>query len=110
MERKCMQVSIEDVSSVKKILHIKVPQETVAKELDDAYRQLKQNASVKGFRPGKAPRSVLERVYGKDVNGDVVSRLIQTSFSDAIKENEIKMIGQPEIDPPEIDCPKRLRL
>ncbi len=103
MERKPMPVSIEDVSPVKKILHIEVPQETVTKELDDAYRQLKQNASVKGFRPGKAPRSVLERVYGKDVNSDVVSRLIQTSFGDAIKENEIKMIGQPEIDPPEID-------
>jgi trigger factor len=101
-----MQVTIEDVSPVKKILHIEVPQETVAKELDAAYRQLKQNAKVKGFRPGKAPRSVLERVYGKDVNADVVSRLIQSSFSDAVKDNKIKMIGQPEIDPPEINKEK----
>jgi len=101
-----MQVSIEDVSPVKKILHIEVPQETVARELDNAYRQLKQNAKVKGFRPGKAPRSVLERVYGKDVNADVVSRLIQTSFGDAILENGIKMIGRPEIAPPEIDGQK----
>ena len=96
-----MKVNVEDVSSVKKKLHIEVPEETIGKELDTAYLDLKKNAKVKGFRPGKAPRSVLERIYGKDVRADVLSRLLQSSFADAIKETELKMIGSPKVDPPE---------
>jgi len=99
-----MKVNVEDVSSVKKTLHIEVPEETVVKELNDAYQQLKKNAKVKGFRPGKAPRSVLERIYGKDVRADVLSRLIQSSFADAIKETELKIIGSPSVDPPELEA------
>ncbi|MDH3358786.1 MAG: trigger factor family protein, partial [Desulfobacteraceae bacterium] len=66
-----MQVTVEDVSSVKKILHIEVPEKIVIRELDNAYKQLKKTAKVKGFRPGKTPRSVLERLFKKDVHGDV---------------------------------------
>ena len=98
-----MKVNVEDVSSVKKTLHIEVPEETVVKELDGAYLQLKKNAKVKGFRPGKAPRSVLERIYGKDVRADVLSRLIQSSFADALKETELQIIGSPKVDPPEFE-------
>lgn len=97
-----MKISVEDVSSVKKVLHIEVPVETVDKELDGAYRELKRNAKVKGFRPGKAPRSVLERLYKKEVNADVASRLIQSSFSEAVRENELDLVGQPQIDPPDL--------
>jgi trigger factor len=98
-----MQVSVEEVSSVKKILHIEVPQEQIQKELDSAYSELKKNAKVKGFRPGKVPRSVLERLYGKDVHLDVSSKLIQNSFQDAIKETELKMVGVPNIEPPDLN-------
>ena len=97
-----MKVNVEDVSSVKKTLHIEIPEKDVVQELDNAYLQLKKNAKVKGFRPGKAPRSVLERIYGKDIRGDVQSRLIQSSFADAIKETELKIIGSPNVDPPEL--------
>jgi trigger factor len=99
-----MKVKVEDVSSVKKVLHIEIPQDTVVSELDLAYRHLKKNAKVKGFRPGKAPRSVLERLYKKDVQADVLSRLIQTSFADAIKETDFKVVGSPQVDPPELDA------
>lgn len=99
-----MKVSVEDVSSVKKVLHIEIPQETVVSELDSAYRDVKKNAKIKGFRPGKAPRSVLERLYKKDVQADVSSKLIQTSFTEAIKETDLKIISSPKIDPPELDA------
>ena len=99
-----MKVNVEDVSSVKKVLHIEIPQKTVASELDSAYRDVKKNAKVKGFRPGKAPRSVLERLYKKDVQADVSSKLIQTSFTEAIKETDLKIISNPKIDPPELDA------
>ena len=96
-----MQVNVEDVNAVKKILHIVIPEEKVADEINDTYNTLGKTAKIKGFRPGKAPRSVLKRLYGKNVNADVSSKLIQESFADAIKETDLKIVGQPEIDPPE---------
>lgn len=97
-----MKVTVEDQSSVKKVLHIEVPSEEVVRELDNAYAQLKKTAKIKGFRPGKAPRSVLQRLYGKDVNADVTGKLIQSAFVDAIKETDLKIVGSPKVDPPEL--------
>ena len=95
-----MQVTVEDVSSVKKILRIEIPEERVTRELDDAYKNLKKTAKIKGFRPGKAPRSVLERMFKKDVLQNVSSKLVQDSFVEAIKETELNIVGNPELDPP----------
>jgi len=97
-----MQFTVEDVSSVKKTLHIEIPKDEVSKELDRAYNQLKKSAKIKGFRPGKVPRSVLERMFKKDVHADVSSRLIQNSFIDVIKQTELKVVGNPDLKPPEL--------
>lgn len=99
-----MKVTVEDQSSVKKILHIEVPQADVVRELDDAYQQLKKTAKIKGFRPGKAPRSVLERMYGKNINADVTGKLIQSAFMDALKETDLNIVGSPKVDPPDLDA------
>jgi trigger factor len=98
-----MQVTVEDVSSVKKILHIEVPNDQVVRELDNAYKHLKKTAKVKGFRPGKAPRSVLERLFKKDVHGDVSSKLLQDSFVEALKETDLNIVGNPKIEPPQLE-------
>jgi len=98
-----MSVTIEDLSSVKKILHIEIPAETATEEIEKAYMQLKKNAKIKGFRPGKTPRTVLERLYKKEVQADVTSRLIQESFLSAVKETDLKIVGGPLIDPPPLD-------
>ena len=97
-----MQVTVEDVSSVKKTLHIEIPEEEVTSELDKAYNELRKKAKVKGFRPGKVPRSVVVRLFKKDVHADVTSRLIQSSFMEAIKETDLKIVGTPNVDPPEL--------
>ena len=99
-----MQVSVEDINSVKKTLHIEIPEEEVARELDKAYDHLKKNAKVKGFRKGKVPRSALERLFKKDVHADVTSKLIQSSFFDAIQQTELKIVGNPQVDPPELEA------
>lgn len=99
-----MQVTIEDVNSVKKILHIEVPEEKVVSEVDAAYNKLKKTAKVNGFRAGKAPRAVLERKFKSDVHSDVVSSLIQNSLFEAITENKLSYIGEPVIDDmPDLD-------
>lgn len=83
-------------------MHIEIPEADVARALNDAYQTLKKTAKVKGFRPGKTPRGVLERLYKKDVNADVVSKLIQDAYVDALKETELKVVGSPVVDPPEL--------
>ena len=98
-----MQVTVEDISSVKKTLHVEIPREDVVREIDKAYDEIKKSAKIKGFRPGKVPRSVLEKMFRKDVLADVSSRLIQSSFIDAVKEKDLRVVGRPQLDPPEID-------
>ncbi len=98
-----MQVKVEDISSVKKVLHVEIPKDTVALELDNAYKELKKTAKIKGFRPGKTPRSVLERMFKKDVHNDVSSKLLQDSFVEALKETDLNIVGNPQIDPPQLD-------
>jgi trigger factor len=99
-----MQVSVEDINSVKKTLHIEIPEETVVQELDKAYNKLRKKAKVKGFRPGKVPRSVVVRLFKKDVHADVTSSLIQSSFVDALKETDLKIVGTPNVDPPKLEA------
>lgn len=99
-----MQVTVEDISSVKKTLHIEISREEVAREIDKAYGEIKRSAKIKGFRPGKTPRSVLEKMFKKDVLADVSSRLIQTSLIDAIQEKELRLVGRPDLVPPELDA------
>ena len=97
-----MKVTVEDRSSVKKVLHIEIPEADVTRALDEAYQTLKKTAKVKGFRPGKTPRGVLERLYRKDVNADVAGKLIQDAYVDALKETQLKVVGSPSVDPPDL--------
>ncbi len=98
-----MQVTVEDISSVKKTLHVEIPREEVAREIDRAYEEIKKSAKIKGFRPGKVPRSVLEKMFRKDVLADVSSRLIQSSFIEAVKEKDLRVVGRPKLAPAALD-------
>jgi trigger factor len=97
-----MQITVKDESAVKKTLHIEIPAETVNRELDDSYRELKKNAKVKGFRPGKAPFSVLKRIYKDKVHADVAFQLIQKSLPDAVMEKNLNIVGEPVINSSEL--------
>lgn len=98
-----MDVKVEDVSDVKKKVYVEIPQEHVNSKLDEAYKELKKNAKIKGYRPGKIPRSVLERHFKKDVHADVVNSLVQDSFRDAIKETDLPVLETTDLDAPELD-------
>ncbi|MFO8111841.1 MAG: trigger factor [Desulfosalsimonadaceae bacterium] len=98
-----MQVTVEDVSAVKKRIHVEIPREEVSKELDSAYKDLKKKAKIKGYRPGKVPRPVLERLFKKDVHSDVIQNLVQESFPKALQETDLQVIDTSDIDTPELD-------
>jgi trigger factor len=98
-----MQVTVEDKSNVTKVLHFEVPHADVARELDQAYNELKKSADIKGFRKGKVPRKVLENKFSKDVHADIAPKLIQESFSKALEDYDLNVVGSPRIDPPDLD-------
>ena len=101
-----MKVTVEELSSVKKIVHVEIPEDTVAGELNTAYKEILKTAKIKGFRPGKAPRSVLERMYKKDVHADVRTKLIQESVFAALEEKGLNIVAPPQIDPPALEDKK----
>lgn len=101
-----MKFTVEDASAVKKILHIEIPQSEVVTEIDNAYKELNKTAKIKGFRPGKVPRSVLERLYKKEVHADISSRLMNASIADALEQSGLGPLRMPVIDSPELATDK----
>jgi len=93
-----METSIEEISQVKRRINVEIEAEEVTKKLDQAYREFSKRTKVKGFRPGKAPRKVLEQYYGKQIVNDVKSDLIKESFSKVIEETKLFPLGTPSIE------------
>lgn len=93
-----MKVTVEDIGPVQKRLSVEIPADVVSNEFDIAYNQLKRGASIKGFRKGKAPRSVLERQYGPQVESEVLEKLIKQSLPDALKEANVELVLDPHLD------------
>jgi trigger factor len=91
------KVALETVDAVRRRLAIEIPAGAVTAEIDRAYDQLRRNARVPGFRQGHAPRSVLERMFGDQVRADVFGRLVSESYAEAVREQRIEPVGQPEI-------------
>jgi trigger factor len=104
-----VQVTVEDLSPIKKKLGIALPPEEVQAKLDAAYRGLSQRARIKGFRPGKVPRHVLERYYGSQVESEVIGELIQHSFVHALEERHLHAVARPEIVAEEVRPTEGLR-
>jgi trigger factor len=104
-----MQVTIEEVSTTRRKLAVEVPVEAVAAELDRAFDRMRREAKLKGFRPGRAPRSVLEKFFGGQVRADVLSHLIEHSYTDAVKQAGLRPVGPPEIVPESVETGQALR-
>jgi len=92
-----MKINISELSSIERKIEVEIDIETVKAELDNAYLKLKKNVKVRGFRPGKAPRSILEKQYSLKVNDDVKLKLIEESFPKVIKENKLEPVSYPSM-------------
>ena len=92
-----MNVTVEDLSSIKKKLSFELTAETVDAEIEKAYQKLAKTAKIKGFRPGKAPRSVVEKYYAPQMEEQVLGRLINDSYFKALVEHKVPAISDPEI-------------
>ncbi len=93
-----MKVTVEDIGPIQKHLSVEIPPDVVFRELDLAYRELRKNVKIRGFRKGKVPRPILEQRYGKQVENETLKKIIKDSLPDAIKEANLTLILDPQLD------------
>jgi trigger factor len=101
-----MNVNIETPSALRRKVTIELEPDEIKRELDRAYNQLKRSVQLKGFRPGRAPRNLLERFFGDQVRGDVIQKLQKEYTDKALEENELQPVVEPEVVTEESDLKK----
>ncbi|HXJ19929.1 MAG TPA: trigger factor [Polyangia bacterium] len=92
-----MQITIEDLSPVEKRVEFELPWTDVAPKLDKAYDSLRKGVRLPGFRPGKVPRALLEKMYRRQVEDEVARDLVERTISQAIHENQIQPVAPPAV-------------
>jgi len=97
-----MKATVEEISSIKKKVMIEIPEDEVSREIDSFYEELRKKAKIKGFRPGKAPRSILERQFKEYVKAEVLQKLVQDSYPTALSEKDLHPVSDPVVEPGEL--------
>ena len=97
-----MQVSLETGEGLERKLTIQVPAETVDKEVDDRLKSMTSRVKIDGFRPGKVPLKVVKQQYGNQIHQEVIGEMMQNTFRDAVVQKDLKLAGEPSIEPTNI--------
>jgi trigger factor len=99
-----VKVTVEQGTDSEAVLNVELEWDELEKASDRAYKKLAQQYNVPGFRRGKAPRSMIERMLGKDaIYQEGLEDLVDQSYRQAIRENGIQPIGRPTVDAPPIE-------
>jgi trigger factor len=93
-----MKVSVIEKGEISRTLQIEVPSETVTKEYERVYSKVAATANIPGFRKGKVPRSVLEPQVKGTVLNQMLDDLLPKVTFDAVKQESLKAVGQPQIN------------
>ena len=93
-----MKITIENKKGLNKDLKVFIDKKTMNTYMEDKYEEIKKTVVLKGFRPGKVPREVLKRQFGKAIFSEVLDKVLKDTSTKALEENKIKPAGQPKID------------
>lgn len=93
-----MEVTVEKSSELQRKLTVKIPSEQLEKKMDARLREIGKQVKIKGFRPGKIPAKVLKQRYGKSVQQEVVSEVVQSSLFEAIEKESLRPASNPVLD------------
>src|SRR5277367_4806781 len=104
-----MQVSVESIGKLERRMQVQVPAERVSQEIAPRLKTLSRTARLNGFRPGKAPLNVIRRQFGPQVHREVIGELLQSSYAEAVTQNQLTPAGSPRIEPQSIDEGQDLR-
>jgi len=98
-------ITIEEAGPCKKKVIIEIPEETIKTAIDEQYETLRKDAQIPGFRKGRAPRRLLEKRFGKETTEQIKLKLLADASDSAIKDNQIKVLRDPDIDFEKIELP-----
>jgi len=91
-------VKLEDISQVKKKISFEIPWAFVKEELENVYRDIGKKAKIKGFRPGKIPRKILENNFKADAEGEAITNIVNKYYWQELDDRRIVTLSRPEID------------
>ncbi len=102
------QSSVQDIDEVTKKVTVVVGKERVVREYETSVKQVGRTAQIDGFRPGKVPRQMVERLLGDRIKFDITNKLINEGLRSAFEQHKLNTIGQPQIDLKEMQTAKEL--
>ena len=103
-----MQVSVETSKGLERRMRVQVPAEKIENEIEVRLRKVGQQAKIQGFRPGKVPPKVIKQRYGGQVRQEVVQEMVQSSYTEAVQQEQLNPAGGPNIEPEALEEGKDL--
>ncbi len=92
-----MQVLVQATGSLKREMKVNIPEQRIANDVHKRLSSLSKTMKIDGFRQGKVPFKVIENRYGKQVRLEVIGEMVQSSFYEAVRQENLKPAGQPAI-------------
>lgn len=105
----CIKSKLSKVDETRRILDIEISEIKVKEEFEKAYNEISKSAHVPGYRAGKAPRDLLEKHYSKEVQDEVFKHLIPSALEEAITEENLSILGYPDIKDVKLSDSKQLK-
>lgn len=93
-----MEIKVENLSSVRRRLHFTVPGAQVTAAFQNVTQRYAAKVRVPGFRPGKAPAQMIERMHGTEIRRAVLDKLLKDNVFTAIDQAELRAVGRPEVE------------
>jgi trigger factor len=93
-----VNVTLEHLAPCKKLLRVEIETKQVDETFDSITRDFQRQASLPGFRPGKAPKEMVVRKYSKDIEEEVKRKLISDCYKKAVEEQKLDVLGYPDIE------------
>jgi trigger factor len=93
-----MLKTVEDITKTKKRLTIEIAADAIEQEIKDSLEKLRRKTTIPGFRPGKAPLDLIEKRFGKDVESEVLDRIIPQGYMEALQEADITPVANPVLE------------
>tara|TARA_B100000614_G_scaffold47740_1_gene40723 strand:+ start:682 stop:2079 length:1398 start_codon:yes stop_codon:yes gene_type:complete len=93
-----MKVNVTSSKGLESKLSVTITKKEIQKQIDTKLDEIKDTINLKGFRPGKAPKELLKKQFGKALYGEVIEKTLNETTFQALKEKNIKPAGQPKID------------
>jgi trigger factor len=94
-----MEISVENTGGLTRRMTVQVPAERVDQEVESRLQSMSGTVRLDGFRPGKVPLKVVEQKFGTQVRSEVVNQVINTSLQEALSQENLRLVGDPQVEP-----------